>query len=56
MLTQQSQGHKCLLKSKTEVYILDRMVWSDQRTRSGKGGGRATSSEAAPDILAPSGA
>ncbi len=56
MLMQRSQVNKCLLKSKTEVYILYRMVWSDQRTGSRKGGGGATSSEAASDILVPNGA
>jgi hypothetical protein len=41
MLTQRSQARKCLLKSKTEVYILYKRVWSDQRTGSRNRGGRA---------------
>jgi hypothetical protein len=34
MLTQRSQVRKCLLKSKSEVYIQYRIGWSDQRTGS----------------------
>jgi hypothetical protein len=43
---------KCLLKSKTEVYILYKRVWSDQETGSRNEGGGATSSEAAPEYFA----
>ena len=51
MLTQRSQVRKCLLKSKTEVYILYKRVWSDQETGSRNEGGGATSSEAAPEYF-----
>jgi len=34
MLTQRSQVRKCLLKSKTQVYIQRNIGWSDQRSRS----------------------
>ncbi len=46
-LTWRSLVHKCLLKSKTEVYILYKRVWSNQETGSKNEGGGATSSEAA---------
>jgi hypothetical protein len=46
MLTWWSLVRKCLLKSKTEVYILYKRVWSDQETESTNEGGGATSSEA----------
>ncbi len=40
MLTQRNQVCKCLLKSKTEVYIQRKVGWSDQRSGSRiKGGG-----------------
>jgi hypothetical protein len=51
MLTQQSLVCKCLLKSKMEVYILYKRVWSNQETRSRNEGGGATSSEAAPEYF-----
>jgi hypothetical protein len=51
MLTWQSQVSKCLLKSKTEVYILYKRVWSDQRTGSRNERGGATSSEVAPEYF-----
>ncbi len=51
MLTQQSQVCKCLLNSKTEVYILYKRVWSDQETRWRNERGGATSSEAAPEYF-----
>jgi len=47
MLTQRSLVCKCLLKSKTVVYILFKRVWSDQETRSRNERCEATSSEAA---------
>ncbi len=51
MLTWQSLVHKCLLKSKMEVYILYKRVWSDQETRSRNEGGGATSREAAQEYF-----
>jgi hypothetical protein len=51
MLTQRSLVHKCLLKSKTEVYILYKRVWSNQETGSRNEGGEASSSEAAPEYF-----
>jgi hypothetical protein len=42
MLTQQSQVHKCLLKSKTRAYIQRKMAWSDQRNGSRIWGGGAS--------------
>ncbi len=42
MLTQRSQVRKCLLKSKTEVYIQGKMAWSDQRSGSRIWGGGAS--------------
>jgi len=33
MLTQQSQVHKCLLKSKMRVYIQRNMAWSYSKKR-----------------------
>jgi hypothetical protein len=51
MLMQQSQVRKYLLKSKTEVYILYKRVWSDWETRSRNERGGATSSEAAPEYF-----
>jgi len=56
MLTQRSQVHKCLLKSKTKVYILYKRVWSDQRTGSRNRGGRALQMKRLQNILAPKGA
>jgi hypothetical protein len=50
-LTQQNLVHKCLLKSKTEVYILYKRVWSDQETGSRNEGGGATLSEAASEYF-----
>jgi len=54
MLTQQSLVHKCLFKSKMEVYILYKRVWSDQETGSRNEGGGATSSEAAREYFGAS--
>ena len=51
MLTRRSLVRKCLLKSKMEVYILYKIVWSDQETGSRNEGGGATSSEAAPEYF-----
>jgi hypothetical protein len=34
MLTQRSQVLKCFIKSKTEVYIQEKIGWSDQRSGS----------------------
>jgi hypothetical protein len=51
MLMQQSQVCKCLLKSKTEVYILYKIVWSDQETGSRNERGGATLSKAAPEYF-----
>ncbi len=51
MLTRWSLVRKYLLKSKTEVYILYKRVWSDQETRSRNQGGGATSSEAAQEYF-----
>ncbi len=51
MLMRRSLVHKCLLKSKTEVYILYKRVWSDQETGSRNEGGGATSSEAASEYF-----
>jgi len=48
---QLSQVHKYLLKSKMEVYILYKRVWSDQRTGSRNRRGGATSSEVAPEYF-----
>ncbi len=42
MLTQPSQVHKCLLKSKTRVYIQRKTAWSDQRSGSRIRGGEAS--------------
>ncbi len=70
MLMQQSQVHKCLLKSKTEVYIQRIIGWSDQRSgsRIWKGWsirlknqiknieGQSTSSEEAPEYFGAKGA
>ena len=50
-LTRQSIARKCILKSKIEVYILFKRVWSDQETGSRNEGGGATSSEAAPEYF-----
>ncbi len=50
-LTRRSLVRKCLLKSKTEVYILYKRVWSDQETVSRKEGGGTTSSEAAQEYF-----
>jgi len=47
----QSLVHKCLLKSKTEVYIMYKRVWSDQETGSRNEGGGTTSSEAAQEYF-----
>ncbi len=47
-LTQRSLVRKCLLKSKMEVYILYKRVWSDQEIGSRNEGGGATSGEVAP--------
>ncbi len=47
MLMQQCLVCKRLLKSKTEVYILYKIVWSDQETGSRNERGGATSREAA---------
>jgi hypothetical protein len=41
MLTQQSQVLKCFIKSKTEVYIQEKIGWSDQ-SESRIEGGRAS--------------
>ncbi len=51
MLMRESQVRKCLLKSKMEVYILYKRVWSDQETGSRNERGGATSSEAAPEYF-----
>jgi hypothetical protein len=51
MLTQQSLVRKCILKSKMEVYILYKRVWSDQETGSRNERGGATSSEAAREYF-----
>ncbi len=48
---QWSLACKCLLKSKTEVYIMYKRVWSHQETGSRNEGGGATSSEAAPEYF-----
>ncbi len=51
MLTWWSLVRKCLLKSKTEVYILNKRVWSDQETGSWNERGGAMSSEAAQEYF-----
>ena len=51
MLTWQSLVHKCLLESKTEVYILYKRVKTDQETGSRNERGGATSSEAAREYF-----
>jgi len=51
MLTWRSLVCKCLLKSKMEVYIMYKRVWSDQETWSRNEGGGATSSEAAQEYF-----
>ena len=51
MLMRQSLVCKCLLKSKTEVYILYKRVWYDQETGSRNEGGGATSNEAAQEYF-----
>ncbi len=51
MLTQWSLVCKCLLKSKTEVYILYKRVWFNQETESRNEGGGATLSEAAREYF-----
>jgi hypothetical protein len=51
ILTQRSQVCKCLLKSKTEVYMLYKRVWSDQETGSRNERSKATSREAAREYF-----
>ncbi len=50
-LTRWNLVRKYLLKSKIEVYILYKRVWSDQETGSRNEGGGATSSEATQEYF-----
>ena len=56
MLTQWSQVGKCLLECKTEVYVLYKRGWSNQRTGSRNRRDGALQVKRLHNILAPNGA
>jgi hypothetical protein len=55
-LTRQSLVRKCLLKSKMEVYMLYKRIWSNQETGSRNKGVGQLQVKLLENILVPSGA